>query len=172
MLQLSVGKNVNRLSWNNSEGIGMADVKELNGEIVLSVFGNESLDEIDDALLKHVNETMEGDAPGILVKYPVVNAGIKIGFVTIETTSTERIFEHYTLSGQKLFNEFKVLDFYSGAYGMVEQKEIEKDDYWMVIGYSQMEGEYPVRFNLTESEAKELAKDHPNDKARFQGKKL
>jgi len=99
----------------------MAGVKELNGEIVLSLFGHESLDEIDDALLKHVNETMEGNAPGILVKYPVVNAGNKIGFVTIETTINERIFEHYTLSGQKLFNEFKVLDFYSGAYGTSNQ---------------------------------------------------
>ena len=37
----------------------MADIKEINGEIVLSVFGHESLEEIDDALLKHVNETVE-----------------------------------------------------------------------------------------------------------------
>lgn len=95
----------------------MADVKELNGEIVLSLFGHESLEDVDNALLKYVNETMESNAAGILVKYPVVNDGNKIGFVTIELTSTERIFEHYTLSGQKLFNEFKVLDFYSGAYG-------------------------------------------------------
>ncbi|MCG7556332.1 hypothetical protein [Pseudoalteromonas sp. Of11M-6] len=100
----------------------MADVKELNGEIVLSLFGYESLDDIDDALLKHVNEAMENNAVGIKVKYPVVNSGNKIGFVTIETTSTERIFGHYTLSGQKLFNEFKVLDFYSGAYGTSSTK--------------------------------------------------
>lgn len=100
----------------------MADVKELKGEIVLSLFGHESLEEIDDALLNHVNETMENNAVGIKVKYPVVNSGNKIGFVTIETTSTEQIFEHYTLSGQKLFNEFKVLDFYSGAYGKSSTK--------------------------------------------------
>lgn len=99
----------------------MADIKRIDGELVLSLYGHESLDDIDDALLKHVNETMENNAIGILVKYPVVNAGNKIGYVTIETTSTGRVFEHYTLSGQKLFNEFKVLDFYSGAYGIQEK---------------------------------------------------
>lgn len=95
----------------------MADIKEFHGEIVLSLFGYESLIDIDDALLKHVNETMESNATNTLVKYPVVNDGNKIGYVTIEITSTECIFEHYTLNGQKLFNEFNALDFYSGAYG-------------------------------------------------------
>ena len=99
----------------------MAEVKELNGEIVLSLYGHESLEQIDDALLKYVNETMESNAPGILVRYPVVNDANHIGFVTIEITSSEYIFEHFTPKGQKLFNEFNVLDFYSGAYGTSSQ---------------------------------------------------
>lgn len=101
----------------------MAEVKELNGEIVLSLYGHESLEEIDDALLKHINETMESNAIGILVRYPVVNDPNHIGFVTIEITSEEYIFEHFTLNGQKLFSEFNVLDFYSGAYGTLTQQQ-------------------------------------------------
>ena len=99
----------------------MADIREINGEIVLNLFGLETLEQINDALLKHANETMEVNAVGIQVEYPVLNAGKKIGRVTIEASSTEYIFEHYTLCGKKLFNEFSALEFYSGAYGALSQ---------------------------------------------------
>ncbi|MGI1946791.1 hypothetical protein [Shewanella glacialipiscicola] len=42
---------------------------------------------------------------------------------------------------------------------------IEKEpDYWMVVGYSRMEGEYPVRFNLSKQQAEELASKTQGDR--------
>ncbi len=48
----------------------------------------------------------------------------------------------------------------------------EECEYWMVIGRSELEGEYPVKFNLTEKEAKELASKRDGDVARKQPLKL
>jgi hypothetical protein len=61
----------------------------------------------------------------------------------------------------------------SQGYGGVHQNKTEEiNDYWMVIRYSGRECERPVRFNLSENEAKELASEHDHERAKYQGKKL
>jgi len=44
---------------------------------------------------------------------------------------------------------------------MTTENQVE---YWMVVGYSRLEGEYPVRFNLSKKEAEELAAKTKGDR--------